>query len=137
MTDVHKKDRRSYNMSMIRGKDTKPELKLRKYLFSKGLRGYRIHYKLIGKPDIVFTRKKIAIFIDGCFWHKCPECFKGPKTNKKFWSEKLSLNIKRDKKVNHKLRHQGWCIVRIWEHELKQDLNRVHQKINKHMIGRQ
>jgi len=128
MADVHTKDRRRYNMSMIKGKNTKPEIKLRKYLFSKGLRGYRVHYKLIGKPDIVFTRKRIAVFIDGCFWHKCPECFRGPKTNRKFWAEKLGSNIRRDKKVSHKLRCQGWCVVRIWEHELKQDLNRVYQK---------
>lgn len=132
MVDVHTKDQRSYNMSMIRGKDTKPEIRLRQYLFSGGLRGYRLHYKLIGKPDIVFTRKKVAVFIDGCFWHKCPKCFKGPKTNKKFWTEKIESNIRRDKKVNRELKKQEWHVVRIWEHELKKDLDRVYRKIGKY-----
>lgn len=134
MADVHTKDRRSYNMSMIKGKDTKPEVKLRKYLFSKGLRGYRLHYRSIGRPDIVFTRRKVAVFIDGCFWHKCPECFKGPKTNKKFWSEKINSNIKRDKKVTRELKSQGWRVLRIWEHELKRDLNSIYQRIKKCMV---
>lgn len=88
-------------------------------LSAAGLKGYRLHYKLIGKPDIVFPRKKIVIFIDGCFWHKCPRCFIKPRTNVKFWKEKIESNVKRDKIVNSELRKMGWKVLRIWEHELK------------------
>ena len=121
MTDVLTPKQRTYNMSQIRGKNTRPEVKLRKLLWSAGIRGYRIHYNLTGKPDIVFIKKKIAIFIDGCFWHKCPICFKEPETRKEFWIEKIQSNIDRDKKVNEKLENIGWTVIRIWEHEIKKD----------------
>lgn len=119
MADVLTKQQRSYNMSMIRGKNTLPELFVRKAITEKGIRGYRLHYKLPGRPDIVFPRKKIAIFIDGCFWHKCPECFIKPETNRGFWNKKINSNIKRDDIVNSELKEKGWKIIRIWEHELR------------------
>jgi DNA mismatch endonuclease, patch repair protein len=119
MTDVLSPKQRSYNMSRIRGKNTAPEIKLRKMLFAAGIRGYRIHYKLPGKPDIVFTKKKIAIFIDGCFWHKCPVCFQEPENRKEFWMKKIRSNIERDKKVNEQLKNDGWTIIRIWEHQIR------------------
>src|ERR1700741_2088208 len=75
--DVHDKATRSFNMSRIRSRDTKPELRLRQMLWARGLRGYRLHKKLPGKPDIVYSRAKVAIFIDGCFWHGCPKCGDG------------------------------------------------------------
>lgn len=124
MADVLTKEQRSYNMSMIKGKDTKPEIALRKLLFSRGLRGYRVHYSLPGKPDIVFPKSKIAVFIDGCFWHKCPKCFIKPATNKKFWKKKIESNVKRDRVVNTELRKKGWKVLRIWEHEIRKDLNK-------------
>jgi DNA mismatch endonuclease, patch repair protein len=105
-------------MSRIRAKNTGPEVKLRKLLYSDGIRGYRIHFNLIGKPDIVFVRKKIAIFIDGCFWHKCPKCFKIPETRQEFWMKKINSNIKRDTIVNEYLQNNGWLVIRIWEHEI-------------------
>ena len=129
MPDVHTKKQRSYNMSMIKCRDTNPEISLRKLLFANGIRGYRVHYKLPGKPDIVFPRKKIAVFIDGCFWHKCPKCFIEPRTNKVFWKEKISSNIKRDKDVNKQLKKMGWKIIRIWEHDVKKNLNKSYLKI--------
>ncbi|GAG33124.1 unnamed protein product, partial [marine sediment metagenome] len=104
MTDVHTPEQRKYNMSQIRGKNTKPEVKLRKYLFSKGIRGYRLYYKLLGKPDLVFTKQKIVVFVDGCFWHKCPKCFIQPENNKEFWKKKIKGNVERDKKVNKLLK---------------------------------
>lgn len=119
MTDVLTPEQRKKNMSHIHGKNTKPELRLRKMLWSEGIRGYRIHYNLPGKPDIVFTRKKIAVFVDGCFWHKCPVCFKPPATNKKFWNEKLQKNVERDRKVTSELESQGWTVLRFWEHEIR------------------
>lgn len=119
MVDVHTRKQRSYNMSMIKGRNTKPEIFLRKMIFASGQRGYRIHYKLTGKPDIVFPKRKIAIFIDGCFWHKCPKCFIWPETNRKFWKFKMNSNVRRDKVVNRKLKKEGWKVLRIREHELR------------------
>lgn len=121
MADVLTKEQRSYNMSMIKGRNTKPEIALRRLLFSKGIKGYRVNYKLTGKPDIVFSVKKVAVFIDGCFWHKCPKCFKKPATNRAFWRKKIDSNIKRDKVVNAELKKKGWKVVRIWEHELRNE----------------
>jgi DNA mismatch endonuclease, patch repair protein len=121
MPDVLTQEQRKYNMSRIKGKNTGPEVKLRKLLYSKGIRGYRIHYNLAGKPDIVFIKKKIAIFIDGCFWHKCPICFQEPETRKEFWMKKIHSNVERDKKVDDQLRDDGWTVIRIWEHEIKKN----------------
>lgn len=129
MTDVLTPEQRTYNMSKIRAKNTGPEVKLRKLLFSQGIRGYRIHYNLPGKPDIVFTKKKIVIFIDGCFWHKCPVCFQEPETRKDFWMKKIQSNINRDKKVNEQLENDGWSIIRIWEHEIRKEPERTVKKI--------
>jgi DNA mismatch endonuclease (patch repair protein) len=129
MTDVLTPEQRSYNMSQIRGKDTGPEVTLRKLLWSEGIRGYRIHYRLHGKPDIVFTRKKIAIFIDGCFWHKCPVCYQEPETRKDFWIKKIQSNIDRDKNVDETLKNDGWTVIRIWEHEIRKDPENAVRKI--------
>jgi DNA mismatch endonuclease, patch repair protein len=125
MTDVLTPEQRKFNMSRIKGKNTGPEKKLRKLLWSRGIRGYRIHYKLPGKPDIVFIKKKIAIFIDGCFWHKCPDCFRAPETRKEFWMKKIQSNIVRDKKVNDRLKIDGWTVIRIWEHEIKKEPEKI------------
>lgn len=105
-------------MSRIKGKDTKPEMVVRRYLFSRGYR-FRVNYKLYGKPDIVFPGKKIAIFVHGCFWHQhgCKDTYR-PKTNKKFWDEKLDKNIERDKEVRGKLESEGWRVIYIWECEV-------------------
>ena len=119
MTDVLTPEQRKRNMSRIRGKNTSPELKLRKMLWESGIRGYRVHYKLPGKPDIVFTRKKVVVFVDGCFWHKCLVCFRPPETNAEFWNEKLQKNVERDLKVTKELEDLGWTVLRFWEHEVK------------------
>ena len=121
MTDVLTPKQRSYNMSMIRAKNTKPEITLRKLISASGLRGYKLRYRLIGKPDIVFPRRKTIVFIDGCFWHKCPKCFIEPATNKRFWKKKIESNVKRDKIVNAELRKKGWRVLRIWEHEIRNE----------------
>jgi len=124
MADVLTKKQRSYCMSRVRGKDTLPELFLRRALSEAKIRGYRLHYKLLGKPDIVFSKKKIAIFIDGCFWHKCPKCFSSPQTNRIFWLKKINSNVKRDKFVDLELKKKGWKVIRIWEHELEKNINK-------------
>lgn len=119
MSDVLTQEQRKFNMSRIKGKNTGPEVKLRKMLYARGLRGYRLHYNLPGKPDIIFTKKKIAVFIDGCFWHKCPICFQEPETRKEFWMKKIQSNVERDEKVNELLKTDGWNVIRFWEHDVR------------------
>lgn len=126
--DIKTPQERSKNMAAIRCRDTKPELILRKALFKKGLR-YKINSNLPGKPDIVFSGKKLAIFVDGCFWHCCPKCFKKPTTNTKFWREKISANMRRDNVVNKLLADEGWGVERYWEHEIYQDIDEIVQNI--------
>lgn len=131
MTDILTKNQRKFNMSQIKGKNTLPEIMLRKLLYKRGLRGYRIHYKLLGKPDIVFTKRKIVIFVDGCFWHKCPVCFIKPETRTEFWMRKIINNVKRDKMVKKNLEKEGWIVLRFWEHEIKKSADEVISKILK------
>lgn len=133
MTDVLTPAQRKFNMSRIRGKDTGPEVKIRKMLFVRGIRGYRIHYTLPGKPDIVFVRKKIAVFIDGCFWHKCPFCFQEPETRKEFWMKKIGSNVERDKKNTRQLTEDGWTVLRFWEHEVRKEPENVVRRIVKYL----
>ena len=91
MTDKHTKEQRSKNMKAVKSKNTKQELKLSRILWKNGFR-YKIHPKeIFGKPDIVFTKYKIAIFVDGCFWHKCPQCFKLPASNVEFWEKNCTV----------------------------------------------
>lgn len=121
MADVHDKATRSYNMSRIKGKDTKPEMLVRKFLFSKGFR-YRLHdKKLPGKPDIVFPKYKTVIFINGCFWHGHEGCkyFVVPKTRTEWWLEKILGNIQNDNIKVCALKELGWRVITIWECELK------------------
>ncbi|WP_321435764.1 very short patch repair endonuclease [uncultured Bacteroides sp.] len=121
MSDVHSKETRSYNMSMIKGKNTKPEMIVRKYLFSKGFR-YRVNVKeLPGKPDIVLRKYRTVIFINGCFWHGHKGCryFVIPKTRTEWWRAKIDKNIARDAEVRDKLRSMGWRTMVVWECQLK------------------
>jgi len=123
MTDVHDKETRSFNMSRIRSKGTKPELMVRKYLFNKGFR-YRLNVKnLPGTPDIVLPKFKIAIFIHCCFWHGHENCkyFVIPKTRKEWWSGKITHNKKLDVENLAKLKDKGWEVLVIFECELKKD----------------
>lgn len=120
-------------MSRIRGSDTKPEILLRKELWARGMR-YRLKYRvngrmLIGRPDLVFPGKRLAVFVDGCFWHGCPEHATKPKKNAEFWKNKLKRNVERDEEVSESLRQQGWIVMRIWEHDINSDLNKVVQDI--------
>lgn len=123
MTDVHSPEIRSYNMSMIHGKDTKPEEKVRKYLFSHGFRYRKNDKRLPGKPDIVLPKYQTLIFVNGCFWHCHNGCssFVFPKTNIEFWDKKLSENVQRDKKNYERLTNLGWHVCVVWECELKKD----------------
>lgn len=121
MTDVHSKETRSYNMSRVRSKNTKPEMLVRKFLFSKGYR-YRLHdKKLPGKPDIVLPKFKTVIFIHGCFWHGHEHCKYSalPKTNSEWWSAKICANIKNDNQAIDYLESKGWKILTVWGCNLK------------------
>lgn len=121
--DVHSKEIRSYNMSMIKGENTKPEEMVRKFLFSKGLR-YRKNVKTLpGKPDIVLPKYHTIIFVNGCFWHGHKDCkyFVMPKTNTDFWKKKINDNINRDNKTCQQLSNLGWNVLVVWECELKKD----------------
>jgi DNA mismatch endonuclease (patch repair protein) len=117
MADVHSKETRSYNMSRIRSKDTKPELLVRKFLFSKGFR-YRLHdKKLPGKPDIVLPKYKTVVFIHGCFWHGHDGCRYSviPKTRTEWWEEKIDRNKIKDEKVKNDLLKLKWKVIHVWE----------------------
>lgn len=119
--DVHDKETRSYNMSRIKGKNTKPEEIVRKYLFFKGFRYRKNDKRLPGTPDIVLPKYKTAIFVNGCFWHGHKNCryFVIPKTNTDFWLNKINTNIERDKRKQEALKELGWNVVVVWECELK------------------
>lgn len=122
------KEKRSKIMSSIRSVNTKPEVALRKALWAKGLR-YKIHYGE-EKIDIAFPSKKVAIFVDGCFWHACPVHSHVPKSRRDYWAPKLKKNVARDKEKDSRLRTTGWRVVRFWEHDLK-NLNSIVNKIIK------
>jgi DNA mismatch endonuclease, patch repair protein len=130
LPDVHTPAQRSYNMSMIRCADTRPEVLLRKALWRLGFR-YRLLKRLPGRPDLVFPRFKAALFIDGCFWHGCPKHFVSPQTNASFWKKKIVSNVERDAKVNQDLRRSGWLVIRVWEHEIRHDAERCALRIGR------
>jgi len=120
MADVHTKEQRSRNMTAIRSRGNRStEGTLLSILKENHITGWRRHYKrLKGTPDFVFPKKKVAVFIDGCFWHGCPRCKLHSKSNVKFWKEKINNNKRRDKDVNKSLKLSDWSVLRIWEHQL-------------------
>jgi DNA mismatch endonuclease (patch repair protein) len=121
MADVHSKEVRSYNMSRIKAKNTKPEMLVRRFLFANGFR-YKLHDKsLPGKPDIVLPKYRTVIFVHGCFWHGHKGCkyFVVPKTRTDWWLNKINGNIGNDKKAIKALRKEGWKIIHLWECNLK------------------
>lgn len=105
-------------MARIRGTNTRPEMELRRRLWSQGLR-YRLHVRSVpGTPDIVFRAARLAVFVDGCFWHACPRHTIWPKTRSRYWRKKLSANRARDRAVDMQLAALGWQVVRVWEHQI-------------------
>ena len=121
MADVMTQEQRSRCMAAIKGKDTKPEMIVRKYLFSRGLR-FRVQVrKLPGTPDIVLPKYKTVIFVNGCFWHGHKGCkyFRLPKSNVDFWQTKITRNVERDAEAEAELMRLGWKVIRIWECEIK------------------
>ena len=127
MTDTISKERRSWTMSRIRGKDTKPELLVRKYLFSRGLR-FRVNVsRLPGHPDIVLPKYRALIEVRGCFWHRHPGCATAtsPKSHVRFWREKFKRNVARDKLHEKQWAEAGWRVFVVWECELKPFLREI------------
>src|SRR5699024_3752284 len=120
---VHTKASRSYKMSKIKRSKTKPEMIMRKFLHSEGMR-YSLHNKkLPGKPDLTLTKYKTVIFVNGCFWHGHEDCenFQMPKSNTDYWEPKIKGNKERDKRNNQKLESVGWNVITIWECEVKNE----------------
>ena len=130
MPDVFTKAKRSEVMSRIRGRGNKDtELALAKIFRAQGITGWRRNQSVFGKPDFVFQKFKLAVFVDGCFWHGCPKHCNQPANNRAFWRRKLSANRARDQIVTRTLRRAGWRVLRVWEHELA----RKHQS---HLVRR-
>ena len=137
MTDIKSKEERSKNMSAIKGKNTKPEILVRKYLFKQGFR-YRVNVStMAGKPDIVLSKYKTVIFVNGCFWHLHKDCkyFVWPKQNADFWQKKINGNVERDNRNYKTLKENGWKVIVIWECQLKKEkeetLNALVKEIKK------
>ena len=136
--DVHNKETRSYNMSQIKGKNTKPEVKVRKHLFSRGFR-YRVNDRRYpGTPDIILPKHKTVVFVNGCFWHRHEGCKYTtiPSTNTEFWLGKFKKNVENDAKNYNALAELGWQVIVVWECEIKHDflktMDQIEMKINGH-----
>jgi len=126
MADIFTKEKRSWVMSRIRGKNTKIEIKMNKVLRDIGY-SYEMHPKMLGNPDFALKRKKIAIFCDGDFWHGYN--YRKKKPSKKYWRDKIERNMKRDKKISNKLRRKGWSVLRFWEHDIEKRMDVCTERI--------
>ena len=125
MADWLSREQRSRNMASIRSKgNATTEKAFLRLLRDSGLSGWRRHVDLPGKPDFVFRSKRIAVFIDGCFWHGCPRCYRLPEDNRRYWKTKVLTNRTRDRRTTRRLRSLDWRVIRIWEHSLKSRLAR-------------
>lgn len=129
--DIFDKAKRSEIMSKVRSKETKIEKAFRKSLSIKGLRFRKNSPHHFGTPDVIFVSRKLAVFVDSCFWHGCNKHFRLPSQNKAFWRKKIDRNIARDKEVIRHYRKMKWNILRIWEHELKRDPDKAADKVLK------
>lgn len=130
----------SKSMKGNKGKDTGPELLLRRKLREAGLTGYKLNWnKIPGRPDVCFTRYRLAIFVHGCFWHRCPHCdLPTPKNNRDYWEDKFRKNTERDRKKEDDLKSLGWDVITVWECELKKDADHIVASIGRklHEKGR-
>ena len=130
-TDIWTAAKRSEVMSLIRGEETGPEIWLRRALHALGLR-YRVHPRdLPGRPDIVFRRPRVAVFVHGCFWHGCPQHYCAPMTRAKFWQRKLAGTRERDNRQRTALNLDGWCVVEFWEHDVESDAVKCAEKVDR------
>ncbi|NNB93696.1 very short patch repair endonuclease [Corallococcus exiguus] len=126
---------RSEQMARIRGTNTSPEVTLRRALWARGLR-YRLHARTpAGRPDVVFSASRVAVFIDGCFWHGCPLHYARPRSREEFWSAKLVENVERDARQAVTLESAGWQVVRLWEHEIITELESAVELVERAVQG--
>jgi DNA mismatch endonuclease (patch repair protein) len=119
---------KSERMARVKSRDTGLEIMLRRALWAAGCR-YRLRAKLPGHPDVAFPGARLAVFIDGCFWHGCPDHYRAPVTNVAYWSAKLYRNVTSDRVVEGRLGELGWSVIRVWEHEVKVDVGGAVQRI--------
>jgi len=130
MADRMTTAQRSFNMSRIRSKgNATTELRFVQFLRRAGVAGWRRNASLPGRPDLVFRKQRIAVFLDGCFWHACPRCAKPPKSNLEYWRQKLAGNAARDRAVTRALRDRGWLVIRIWEHTIRTHPRRAVERL--------
>jgi len=133
---VETPEERSRVMRAVPGKNTSVERALRKVIWAAGLRGYRLHSQHVpGTPDVVFSVNRVAVFVDGCFWHGCPECYREPKSRKEYWTMKVQRNRDRDSAVNAACKAKGWRVLRLWEHEVLKAPKQAAAKVAK-AVGR-
>jgi DNA mismatch endonuclease, patch repair protein len=129
MTDTRTPEQRSRIMAAVRGKNTSPELALRRGLYAAGIRGWRCHYRRApGKPDIAWPARKVAVFVDGAFWHGHPSRHK-PGRSGAYWDEKIATNMARDRRVDAELRERGWTVLRMWDFEVWRDLTGTVERV--------
>jgi DNA mismatch endonuclease (patch repair protein) len=122
-------------MSAIRAKNTKLEISFRKALSAQGMKGYRLHWKVEGRPDIAYPGKKIAIFIHGCYWHRCPICnLPKPKSNSTFWQDKFTKNVERDERKRQALEGSGWKVLTFWECQIKSDVSPLIEEVRNQLV---
>jgi DNA mismatch endonuclease, patch repair protein len=134
MPDVHSRSVRSFNMSRVKARGNhSTELRFVELLQQAAIHGWRRRYPVEGKPDFVFPKHRIAIFLDGCFWHSCPKQCKPPPQNSKFWSTKLAVNKRRDRQVTLILRKRDWTVLRFWEHSLKEEPSAVIRRLQAYL----
>jgi DNA mismatch endonuclease (patch repair protein) len=130
VTDVFSRKERSKIMAKVRGRENAAtELKLMSLLRAAKITGWRRHFRVFGNPDFVFRKSRVAVFVDGCFWHGCPVHGTMPASNRTFWQAKLDRNIQRDRLVARTLKASGWRVVRIWQHDLR-DPKKVMRRIS-------
>jgi DNA mismatch endonuclease (patch repair protein) len=120
VVDTLTHETRSALMARVRTKNTAPEVSLRRALYASGIRGWRCHPKVIGRPDLAWIGRKVAVFVDGAFWHGHPDHYWGQ--SGRFWDEKIARNRARDERVNRELAESGWTVVRLWDFEIRRDL---------------
>jgi DNA mismatch endonuclease, patch repair protein len=131
MADNVSPEKRRDTMRAVKSKDSKMEIKFRSALWKLGLRFFKNVNTLVGKPDIVFPRKKIVVFLDSCYWHGCPQHLRLPSSNQEYWIKKIERNKNRDNQVNEEYLKTGWRVIRFWEHELKENFESCVDKVKK------
>ncbi len=119
MPDNWTPEQRSKLMTRVRTRNTAPEVALRRALFAAGIRGWRLHRPLPGRPDLAFARARLCVFVDGAFWHGHPDYYHGQ--SGEFWDRKIARNRERDQRVNHELTDLGWSVLRLWDFEIERD----------------